>query len=142
MKQKLYVITNRFTTQTRDPSEEWDNGETESFHTIVKIFISKSKEPYTSIPVNFTPTIGQEIYMVRAQWTTGDSFGWEHGYFHEVIAIYDNYDDAATYVRNLYDAVKKEKVELQCGHKYYIPWHGFFESLDFVEVYGTTIENK
>ena len=92
---------------------------------------------------------GSEAWIVWVVWSSGDSFGWAENRHAEVLAIFDHewYANAfADYVRNgdyesnnsfLGGTDKPFIFQSGDGQEFkydYIPWDGYFESLEAVHV--------
>ena len=92
---------------------------------------------------------GSVAWIVWVVWSTGDSFGWAKNSHVEVLAIFDHewYANAfADYVRNgdyesnnsfLGGTDKPFTFQSEDGQEFkydYIPWDGYFESLEAVHV--------
>lgn len=98
---------------------------------------------------------GSDAWIVWVVWSTGDSFGWAKNSHVEVLAIFDHewYADAfADYVRgedyesvnpfthesdNPFDFQSYDGQEFEIK---YIPWDGYFESLEAVNVHKVRVE--
>ena len=86
-----------------------------------------------TIDVDFNPTeyVNENVYMVLVRYRDGDTFGCTHGNW---------------YIEGVYlDAKKAQRISRQIStNKYkgeYLPWEGYFSSLESVEVWGTTVRD-
>ena len=139
---KLYVdvVTTSENHGGYDPDISWSRDSTSSSHTLYDVYDSEHSRSYylEEVPVNFEPSKGDIVYVLHAQWSTGDSFGFDNGYGHEVIAIYTDKDMAWR------DKDKLEagsgSVDLEAGFPWYIPWNGYFESLDWIKIEERVVE--
>lgn len=138
---KLYVKTYSSCEDSycEDYDDPYSYSETYTSNGVDAVTLEKEPKKWAEeVPIHFVPQKGQKVYVVHAQWSTGDSFSNNHGYHHDIVAIYDNEDDAYTDCNNLENA--SGKVDLRCGHSYNPAWFGYFESLDWVEVSVRNVE--
>ena len=77
---------------------------------------------------------GDIVHITYAVYSTGDSFGYDNGNCLEVIGCNKNKEIA-----------ESNKISAKAGVfvtddgeevKFYVPWNGYFESLDYVDVYS------
>ena len=89
--------------------------------------------------------VGDDVYVLWAIWSTGDSFGFAEGGQSEVIGVFKNEKLANDNKRLLNDATHGiVKIVTDDGSKfeYYIPWGGYFENLDEIKVEKRTIKKE
>jgi hypothetical protein len=98
---------------------------------------------------------GDIVYIVWAEYTTGDSFGTDYGQY-ELIAAFVDEEKAKKCAKACKDFEENQnstyldsdryslKVELDNGQTYtvHVPWTGYFESLERVHVTTKTIKAK
>lgn len=141
----LRVDTNRYGTITRsaDPESEWDRDDTSSiwefnFVTIV------DEQDYFDLCVPFDLKKGDDVWVVTAIYSTGDSFGHDASGCCEFIdAFLDKHKarECANVIRaseNSYRDKTEHKIKWiredgSEGRLDYAPWNGHFESLDKVQ---------
>ena len=110
---QIEVEKQTWETSTPDPEDEWDRASTDGSVQIVGAKLSENQS-YNAIPVNDDFKKGDHIYLVWAQYSTGDSFGTDGGQY-EICSIF----------KNSYEAIKEKER---------LAWTGCFESLNFVKV--------
>ena len=142
---RVYLNTNCSGECTREANtdDEWDRGDTHTSWYFGNAHISeKSYDQY--IEVDFDVQQGDTIYLVGVVWSTGDSFGHDDGSCFELFAAYkekSKADEAAKILESSASMSWHNKVKLPDGYELsYIPWQGYFESLDYVEVFERVIE--
>lgn len=126
--------------------ESWNDGEQwgEWGATYSQEFVKVVKDAdYPDIASIFDFQNGDNVFVVWACWNTGDSFGWARERYAEAFGIFKEIDAA----KELAEALRKaddEELEIKTsdGQNFkfsYLPFHGYFESLSFVEVKSTVI---
>ena len=124
-----------------DPDDMWDRADTWSEHDIRSVHANKHNHMYMdSEPIDFKPVVGQQVHVLHVQWSSGDSFGNDQGGCHEVIAIYQDIEKARAEMTMLEATVTYGEITLSNNVPYYIPWHGYFEALDWLKVETFTIQ--
>lgn len=83
---------------------------------------------------------GDIIFVVIANYSGGDSFGWANNKYVDVCSI--NKDSNIAYYNLKALGSKKPIITLDDGttHSYYRSWDGYFESLDSLEVYTMIVK--
>lgn len=132
-------------TRGRNHEDEWDRDSTStswSFGdlTFIKPQIwGRSESMLTDFPVK----VGDEVFVVVAVYSTGDSFGHDAGANVEVLGIYKSCGKAKK-AKLAADECKDSnlvvKTESGKNLELYCPWNGYFESLDYVEVLARTVK--
>ena len=115
--------------------------------------ISLSDEDgHMALPADFDVAVGDTVYVVAAVYSTGDTFGHDHGQMLEVISVHKNVEIARKNKKNLESAVRSGRgrfhddsfVEIHFDNgkslKRTVPWDGYFESLDYVTVEELSVE--
>lgn len=124
---KFDVQVDTHVTRAADPDDKWDNDSTDGTVTVSSCTLIDADE-YGSLPCSFPVKVGDTIYLVWAQYSTGDSFG-SYGAQYELCAVFDNPSDA-----------EKEKDRLENTSDYSVPWTGYFESLDSLNVESFVVQ--
>lgn len=83
---------------------------------------------------------GDVIYAVVAVWGSGNSFGFAHGRYAEIICINKDIELANKNAAILDDEKQDPIITLDNGKTFtqYRPWTGYFENLDDIEVHAFT----
>lgn len=129
---------------SREPYEddEWDRGDTYTSWTLEGCSIKEEGE-YFDVIAPFEVKSGDRVIVVYAIYSTGDSFGRAEGACKEVIDVFKDINKASDCVRAVektyksWDDHTEKKVEWiredgSEGKLDYVPWNGYFESLDSV----------
>lgn len=117
---------------------EWSESYSNTFESIEKI------EKYPDLCSVEDLKIGDTVYVVWAEWSTGDSFGNADRYYTEALAVFSNSTDAV----NMKNALMKSDGK---GYNFvasigqifeteYAPWDGYFERLDEIHVTEAILE--
>lgn len=109
-------------TRPHDPEDRW-SGEDTCSDWIIPDSFKLGKNQYKAVPLTFNPVRGQDYFIVYYIWSTGDSFGHSERYGCEVHGVYQTFDEA-----------EAERERLSKVSNYSVPWNGYFESLDTLEV--------
>jgi hypothetical protein len=163
MTDKLYVNTTHYQEVTRCATEpEWDRDDTYTSWTVDGVSLSKNTGwEQEEVPVDFGVEKGDTVYLLYAIYSTGDSFGRDDCANLENILIFKDHEKAEAAkkaIRNHYDRCNRwydgdDKIEdfnqqfslmlkTETGLEYelHVPWTGYFESLDRVEVEPFVVE--
>lgn len=111
-----------YSTREANPDDPWDRDATATDWTIEDEFVI-SKDKYGTVPLTFDPDPNTPYYAVYYIWSTGDSFGHYERAYCEIHGLYETRDEA-----------EKEAARLRGMTDYSVPWNGYFESLDELEV--------
>lgn len=134
---RIRVNADSYTEQVTEPTgDDWDWGETVTDHCINNFQVVKENE-HSHLVVNLDPKPGVPYYLLYAVYSTGDSFGWDAGKCIEFIELYQSFEKAEENMDKLNcDQSSEVKIESETGEVYnfFIPWNGYFESLDHVGV--------
>lgn len=131
-----------WTTRAGDPEDRWDRDDTAASWTFNHVSIVEEKA-YFDLAVPFEVKPGDDVWVVAAIYSTGDSFGRDDGACCEYIdAFLDKHKaracrDAVEASRKGWDDhtdkdVKWVREDGSEGKLDYVPWNGYFESLDDV----------
>lgn len=137
---KFRMLIHSGTETTREPSDgdEWDRGDTESYHTIEGCKIVEKGTHSFELIGNFKE--GQTLYFVYALYDTGDSFGSDGNQLCE-LALLEHEEDAILLKEQL-EKNNKEKPDDFSPIEVFYPvagitekigvstWKGYFESLN------------
>jgi hypothetical protein len=142
----ISVIAESYTEVTREPYEDdsWDRGNTSTSWSVsgLRLLEDGDRGGYReSTQVAFKPEKGKIYHLLYAVYSTGDSFGHDEGHYLEVIGVYKNRKVAEGNEKRLREKKPEKRglVQLKVEgvtklHGYCIPWDGYFESLDRLEV--------
>jgi hypothetical protein len=129
-------------TRKCDPEDRWDRDDTAASWTFNHVSIVKESDPW-DIVVPFEVKAGDNVYIVAAIYSTGDSFGHDDAECCEYIDAFINEYKANDCTRAIeltqksyHDRTEKKAVWVReddsIGKLDYVPWNGYFESLDEV----------
>lgn len=151
---KVTLIEKKYSKKEWGPWKEVYDVELES-NVVKKIDKLPDEDSFEVVSELDLPS-GSEAWIVWVVWSSGDSFGWAENRHVEVLAIFDHerYANAffADYVRNLHyehnnlfmgGTDKPFIFQSEDGQKFvykYIPWDGYFESLEAVNVDKVLVE--
>lgn len=123
-----------------DPDDEWSRDSTDGSVTVLSISEVDEKD-YHDICVPFDVVPGKDYYLVWAQYTTGDSFGYDGGWS-EFVDLFQT-EEKAESARVCLDDVSCQTYLRDDGTEIHIyrPWAGYFESLDRLEIETVRLED-
>jgi hypothetical protein len=84
----LYVNISKHCDHSERENEEygsWSESYTNDFYGVHLSAILGGKTP-----IDFIPKIANTVYLIIAEWSTGDSFGWADRSHYEVVHIFQN----------------------------------------------------
>lgn len=110
-----------------DPDDEWDNDSTDGIVEVTEYNLVK-EDGYHVLETAFDVAPGDSVWLVWAQYSTGDSFG-SYGAQYELCGVFNDEIEAGI------EAERLESVD-----DYSVPWKGYFESLDFIKVQHMTVD--
>ena len=135
-------------TSEADPKDNWSRASTHTEHNIVG-FKVRSEPQYGDVMVPYEPERGVDYYLLYVVYTTGDSFGHDSGQGIEYIGLYtkdelhiaqENEQRIEAHNHGNYET----KLQLLMPNFWhgsgtsdfdiYVPWQGYFESLDYVSI--------
>lgn len=137
---KLYIETREYTIVTYEaPSNSgWDRDCT---HTDISIeSISTNGVGRESVNSDEDVNVGDIIYLVWAHWGSGDSFGYNTGAYSEYFMVTTDKDKAER-LRAFLENFDGYGTEFE-GMKYYVPWNGYFDSLEGVYIWEGIVEDE
>jgi hypothetical protein len=104
-----------------DPEDEWSRASTSGSVTVNGATLVE-KDGYDCLGVAADLKPGDTIWLVWAQYETGDSFGRDGGQY-ELLEVQPTYERA----------IERQKHYASVSD-YSVPWNGYFESLDGIYV--------
>ena len=144
---KLYLYFNRKCISSEDTFNSDDYSG--SYHYVY----SNSLEKYSLSKIESLLDLNQEIieipfefnkdeplYLLWAEYSSGNSFGSSINEFIDVIGIYKTYKKVKRRKKLLYNFTEKMGnsvqliTELGSKYHYHIPWFGYFESLGYINI--------
>ena len=140
----LRVDHDRHTHVTRSAASDdrWDRDDTSSSHSVTGMHIV-GDDAYFDVTVPDEVLPGEHLWLVWAVYSTGDSFGHDDAYNIEFVSAHRD-EDTARHNAGMLGSVPRDA---SYGHRvkvlldrrgttmeYTVPWLGYFESLDYVEV--------
>ena len=139
----LYLETTAYGEQTVEPSDDgWSRGDTSTSWDFGRVLINQPKGwSYETIETGQDFSVGDEVHLVVVVYSTGDSFGWDYGGRCEIMSAHKNIDNATESMRIL-EKGGKCPIILPDGYeiRYYLPWDGYFESLDYITIVSRAID--
>lgn len=135
---KVMVDINEY--QTREPNhdDQWDNGDTAADISINGVEFA---EHYFDVALPQEYEASKPLYLLYANYDTGDSFGRQCNKF-EAVDIFQDRARAEAAQRALTNSqegnasyVRDDGTTIQ----YSCPWHGYFECLNYLEVEDVAI---
>jgi hypothetical protein len=135
----LYFNTRRWHTSETDPNDSWDRPNSKTEWSLINTSISLDRDNTYSYPngrnhdIEFKPNkLVSKYYCVYAIYSTGDSFGHDASAYLETLEVFLSRQEALDFIEALSNVSKYEFIYKD--KKYYIPWTGYFESLDSLEI--------
>lgn len=133
---QLEAVTASWSEQTRHPSsgDEWDRGDSDTHWEVKGLHVANHGDLHIEGPV----AVGDTFYVVYAIYSTGDSFGRDSRARIEFFTAHRDAETARLNERILDGATEKNGSDIVLftdgGDSFttYIPWFGYFESLDGV----------
>lgn len=123
------------TTREHDPEDRW-SGEETCTDTSVWGFEVTSEDKYWDGIAKFDLEYDKDYFLVYAIYSTGDSFSRHDGQF-DVADLFETMDEAKE-VKKILDGFDKngegQTVQISEGINYHVPWWGYFEYLEYVEI--------
>ena len=145
----LFVTAYRHIDEIREGCDEWDRGDTMTDWSFDEIYFGKSYKDQKShddlsIVISNEDYNNKNLKVVIAIWSSGDSFGHDENGSAEIMSVHKTLDEAekaSDIIRNSSSSYFDDKTpiggaDLGNGYKLpgYIPWDGYFESLEKVEI--------
>lgn len=150
MPSKLYIkmYQNSYETSEVDPEDSWSRASTACDNTLVGIYKTPSTIGHYDeefIPC-FEHEVGQTVYLVWAEYSTGDSFGNDSGKveFIDIFLSEELADACAKSAEGPLGSHYEFQFVRQNGStiQQYAPWYGYFENLEVVHVDSLTIQKS
>lgn len=108
-----------------DPKDRWDRASTSTDWSIRGIKYSE-KDEYGLLPIEIE--YNKPVHVVYAIWSSGDSFGHDERYCCEALSVHLTRKEA-----------QAEVERLKTITDYSVPWNGYFESLDELNIVSGVI---
>lgn len=131
-------------TSEADPDDEFSRPSTHTEHNIISFKVHPETQ-YGDVVVPYEPERGVDYYLLYVVYSTGDSFGSDSGSSIEYIGLYTN-DELNIAKENerrieTHDTGKHDTDTMlrllmpnTTDFDIYVPWQGYFESLDYVDI--------
>jgi hypothetical protein len=128
-------------TRTASSDDRWDRDDTATSHSVTGIHIV-GDDDYCDVVIATTVAPNERIWLVWAVYSTGDSFGHDDAANIEFISAHRDESTA----RHNAEVLRAIPRDTSYGHRvpimlegggvmeYTVPWLGYFESLDYVEI--------
>lgn len=119
-----------------DPNDEWSSHE-DQYIEFNPIAVAKSAEGlkwYETISLSFDPSLVDKIFVVIVRYGDGDTFGHTCGNWH-VEGGYSTLEKAKT-IKTSIENDEYGKSGKKEEHYQYLPWKGYFASLETVEIHS------
>ena len=138
---RLRVNHSSLRTQIRKGTGRYDRGNTSTDHTVRGLYISTDQYGDVYIPGEVSP--GDNIWLVYAVYSTGDSFGHDDKNCIDFISIHRDEETARNNAKILckingdeFNYDYQVPITMEGGTKlnYNPPWLGYFERLDYIDV--------
>lgn len=127
-----------------EPATEQYGNWSSRYTNTMKDTVCKTNE-YPDIVSSLDIPVGSRAFVVWVVWSTGDSFGRAAGSYSEAFGIFTDLE-SAEWLRTTLIIIREQdgKTELNTpdGQEFtldYMPWYGYFESLDVVNVTSVTV---
>lgn len=146
MTTELWLTCSAYTevTQEANIEDSWSRDSTATSWTFDNLSVTRPIYGFSELAsADFEVKPGDVVHVVVAVWSTGDSFGHDEGAQCEVFGVYKDLEKAKACEEALEKATEYEliiKTESGKTLKLHCPWHGYFESLDYVQVLTMTVQ--
>lgn len=124
-------------TRTADEDDGWDRDSTSTSWSFGPIHLNENGNWMESFNTDFDVNAGDVVYVVVPVWSTGDSFGNDEGSNSEVFGCFKTFEEANNFKNELESPKETGDYSLKYkigDREIYIPWGGYFESLDYIEI--------
>lgn len=127
-----------------NPDDRWDKDDVSWFTTINGLSknINKNysdyspRSSYENMTIPFEVDDDKAYFLLYAIYSTGDSFHWEEGRT-DFICLFETIEkaeEARTILKNASGYSANILLENETEFRYHIPWNGYFERLQSIEV--------
>lgn len=138
-------VINHTTGESEHSSEPYGDWYEETNNDIQGLEIVKGKNRYNDVVADFEVKDGDELFLVYAEYSSGDSFGHSTGNL-EFIAVYKTEQKAWDAYNVIDNGGSTDLVFiLESGLEYklgYAPWDGYFENLQHFNVVKLKVDNE
>lgn len=151
MKVQVLISSSEYITEEADPNDSWDRPNTATEINSVRVVKTDKELPddyrYQSSDVFEVSDDAKLVYVVIARYSTGDTFGNDDGHYAVFDVLTEEWQVSALMSKILDtvpgwtpDGKVNTKYEFEYNDKTHIvPWSGYFESFEDVEVHEVTI---
>jgi hypothetical protein len=142
----LFVRINDICTHSYREDRDWGHWEETYMNNLESVSLDKDRAYYSeSVPVDFEVAKGDIVYVLWAEYSTGDSFGRGVRNATDIVHVFKDENKAWDAYRLLMDVGEKDrsgKFVSDTGKEvpYYCPWLGYFEELDALHVDTAIVE--
>lgn len=133
------VDVETWTTAEVDPDDSWSRESTDGYVSGVRVYSSdKPADPVSYRAETFAVDVkkGDTVYVVVADYSSGDTFGTDGGYYQVVDVLTD--EEEAEELSKAASAVSGLSLEFK-GREYYVGWTGYFEFLNNIHVFAEIV---
>lgn len=140
---QLYIYFDSFTEITREPSsDDWDRGDSHTTMYLSDVSL-KNKGSRESFNTTEDVVVGDTVYVVWGNWGSGDTFGHDSGCFAEIFEVTKSAEKANRLSTTISTISTISTTSLNSfkfeGMVYHIPWNGYFDSFERMNVDTTQI---
>lgn len=153
--EKTYSIlinyhTSSYVTREGDPNEQYDGDDVDNSHSIYGFKLAKSYGG--DITLTYEPQFDRDYFLLYYLWSTGDSFSYESGKI-EFVDLYETSEEAELAKKKIEQHYETRNtpgnkrtngpiIKYSNGTKaeLTVPYYGYFESLESVEVQTIRLE--
>lgn len=143
---EIDVETSHWVSNPANPNDEWDRDDTDGrIDGVAAYYVTEGDSTgYRGMgwgdhtyDVDAQP--GDVVHVVIAEYSTGDTFGRSGGQVSVMDVFTENHD--AVELWKFLSKVKDEFSVKHNGQDYYIPWNGYFESLEDLDIRTLVVQN-
>jgi len=130
---RLYVDIEKHCDHYKHDGEKYGSWSSSYTNNLKTVKIIKNDNSNNGEPIDFDVDVGDTVYVIWAEYSSGDSFGHSDRGSTEILQVYKSLNKAKLAHDMLEKSRKYEcKIFSEVGEevKCFIPWIGYFESLD------------
>ena len=119
----------------RIPGDDWMHEDSHIDFYVQDVILEKDEKRFYSdkVAIDFEPKSGLDVWVVVVRYTTVCTFGTVYGEGH-ILGVFEHQGQASKIQEQIYnDTYIAESNE-------YLPWKGYFESLEGVEIHQMKVE--
>jgi hypothetical protein len=141
---EVYVRINDICTHSFREDRDWGSWEETYMNSLGGVYLNKDCYG-ESVPVDFEVAKGDIVYVLWAEYSTGDSFGRGVRNATDIVHVFKDESKAWDAYRILMDVGEKDRSgkfisDTDKEVPYYCPWLGYFEELDALHVEAAIVE--